>query len=518
MFSGRMTVSASNGGNMKIKKLPVILFPALILACLAASCPSENSDEKLYSINITSMSGGSVTSNYECAKKNTKVRLTVRPDAGYKYSEGTLKVNNSADALTDIGTTVSGDSRYTFAMPGRNVSVHCNFLPIAAPSGNFAIFSGSMEGGVVEMSHSYAAYNTLITLTVKPEPGFIWTKNALKVNSPAGGGEVELTANGYDSQGYAKWTFRMPGADAAVTCNFEPMDVYSSKNFDASLCTFYDKFEGTSLDLTKWGYQNGSGAEYGVSGWGNDEAQYYFTGNVVVADGKLQIIAKKETRGGRQYTSGKIVTANSRGQPSLGEPSAGAGKKFSQAFGRFEAKIRLTKAEPGMWPAFWMMPVSNTYGGWPRSGEIDIMEMKGRLPTKASSTVHFRARYGEWEGNQYRGAEHTFLNGRDLTDWHIYGVHWTQDEIIFLIDGLQHRRIARSDWNTAFYSFASAPFDRDFHLILNLAVGGQFDGGRLPEDDELPIAMEVEWVRAYTPENNPWGILGAVPGTHVRNY
>jgi beta-glucanase (GH16 family) len=143
---------------------------------------------------------------------------------------------------------------------------------------------------------------------------------------------------------------------------------YASKNFDASLCSFVDKFEGNKLDLTKWGYQNGNGSQYGINGWGNNERQAYATENVVVENGTLRLIAKAEKKYDRDYTSGKIVTANSRGNASIGEPEEGKGTKFAQKYGRFEAKIRLVTPVKGLWPAFWMMPVNNTYGGWPRSG------------------------------------------------------------------------------------------------------------------------------------------------------
>ena len=285
---------------------------------------------------------------------------------------------------------------------------------------------------------------------------------------------------------------------------------YASKDFDASVCSFVDKFEGDKLDLTKWGFQNGDGSQYGIAGWGNNERQAYATENVTVQDGTLRITAKAERKYGKDFTSGKIVTANSRGEGSIGEPADGRGTKFAQTYGRFEAKIRFSKTARGLWPAFWMMPDYGTYGGWPRSGEIDIMEIAGYEPNKASSAMHVKPPGDGWQ-SKFLGASHTFEEGKTYADWHVYGLVWTPEEIIFLIDGLETRRIERSQWNTPWYAAngfdkPGAPFDHKMHLALNLALdSGQWkQGNSLQGGAELPVTMEVEWVRAYTMEKDPW--------------
>ena len=285
---------------------------------------------------------------------------------------------------------------------------------------------------------------------------------------------------------------------------------YASKAFDTSVTSFFDKFDGNRLDLTKWGYQNGNGTQYGIPGWGNDERQAYAAENVVIENGTLKIIAKKERKHDRDYTSGKIVTANSRGDATLGEPAEGKGTKFAQTYGRFEAKIRLSKPLKGLWPAFWMMPDKATYGGWPRSGEIDIMEISGADSGHASSAVHVKPAGDGWHSS-YAGVSHTFEEGKTYTDWHVYGVVWTPEEVIFLVDGYETRRVERRWWNTPWYAAngfenKGAPLNHDMHLALNLAL----DSGRwkrenaLQPDADLPVYMEVEWVRAYTLEKDPW--------------
>jgi len=309
-----------------------------------------------------------------------------------------------------------------------------------------------------------------------------------------------------------------------ITVNAAFSTDYFSDNFDPALCSFYDKFDGNTLDETKWAYQNGNGNEYGLWGWGNEEKQSYQSANAVVENGILRLEAKRVSTpvNGMNYTSAKLVTYDSG---YAGKPDK---HTFSQKYGRFEAKIRLSKAEPGMWPAFWMMPKDSSYGVWPRSGELDIMEMKGTKPHEASSTIHIQQTWGHY----YRGAEHTFMDNGTFTDWHVYGMHWTADEVLFLIDGMQHLRIPRiggnsgggpnGQWNTSYYqqshSSTTAPFDQKFFIILNLAIGGNYDGGQMPNDAHLPVALEIDWVRVYTVENNPWQITETVPPNLVHTY
>ncbi|MBO5388642.1 MAG: glycoside hydrolase family 16 protein, partial [Lachnospiraceae bacterium] len=123
---------------------------------------------------------------------------------------------------------------------------------------------------------------------------------------------------------------------------------------------FADEFDGNSLDTNIWSYQNGTGAEYGLNGWGNEEEQYYTSDNLSVGDGTLTIEAKKESIGGKTYTSSRIR--------SLAEGNQG----FSTTYGRIEAKIKMPAGD-GIWPAFWMLPSTDDYGTWASSGEIDIM-------------------------------------------------------------------------------------------------------------------------------------------------
>ncbi len=245
-----------------------------------------------------------------------------------------------------------------------------------------------------------------------------------------------------------------------------------------------DEFDGDTLDRTKWDYQYGNGGEYGNSGWGNNEWEFYLDReeNIRVEDGKLIITAMKE---GNVYTSARIRTITNGGKV-----------LFSTTYGRIEAAIKCPTGE-GIWPAFWMLPVdSSIYGTWAASGEIDIMEAKGRLPGQFSCAAHYGA---SWPKNVYSGQEYVFEEGTDITDFHLYSVEWEPDEIRWYVDNECYYTL--TDW----YSKDSggndypegAPFDVPFYILLNMAIGGNFDPEADTKNTEFPVDMEVDYVRVY---------------------
>lgn len=247
-----------------------------------------------------------------------------------------------------------------------------------------------------------------------------------------------------------------------------------------------DEFDGSSLDMTKWSYQTGTkDTEYGGSNnnyWGNNEQQYYNEENVAVSDGCLNITAKREKKGDRDFTSGRITT---RG-------------KFTQVYGYFEARIK-APAIDGMWPAFWMLPQptntsssTNIYGGWPANGEIDIMEIKGRLGNRVDTTLHFG---DTWQSEDTAGT--TTVLSSDVDEWHTYAVEWTEKFIAFIVDDGEVYRVDSTRWWTSASEKESAPFDQPFYMLLNLAVGGNYDGGIMPPASFTSATMSVDYVRVY---------------------
>lgn len=234
-----------------------------------------------------------------------------------------------------------------------------------------------------------------------------------------------------------------------------------------------DEFAGTNLDESTWSYQIGNGDW----GWGNGESEYYTSDNDTVTDGNLLISAKKEVMGGQAYTSSRIRTKG----------------KVSTTYGYVEGRIKLPAVQ-GLWPAFWMMPEGAYSGlGWPGAGEIDIMENRGRVSNITSGALHY-ASDGLGNTHTYKTAEH---QTDSIENWHVYAVLWTAESISWYVDGASFLTVSRSTWNAGYATGDSAPFKAPFYIILNLAVGGQFDGNRLPPSGFEEASMAVDYVRIY---------------------
>ncbi|WP_249414156.1 carbohydrate binding domain-containing protein [Alteribacter keqinensis] len=256
---------------------------------------------------------------------------------------------------------------------------------------------------------------------------------------------------------------------------------------DDWMLTWEDQFEGDELDPDKWTIDTGNGFYDAngswVPGWGNEELQSYQEDNVKVEDGKLILEGREETvtdeTGTYEYTSGKV---HSQG-------------KFSQKYGKFEAKMALPEGQ-GYWPAFWMMPEDDVYGGWAASGEIDIMEAAGGRPDHIGGAIHYGA---EWPNNTYTAKDYYFPDGTDITDFNVYSVEWEPGEIRWYVNGELYQTL--NNWSTtgagnpAKFSYP-APFDQEFYLILNLAVGGWY-GGDPDHTTDFPGEVVIDYVKAY---------------------
>ncbi len=210
-----------------------------------------------------------------------------------------------------------------------------------------------------------------------------------------------------------------------------------------------------------WVYNIGTGD----NGWGNGESQFYTDrlDNVVVEDGMLNITARRENFSGSEYTSGRIFTQD----------------KFEFTFGRVEIRAKLPTGG-GTWPALWMLGADIDTNPWPAAGEMDIMEHVGNSQDEIFSTLHFPGASG---GNAMGSS--TIIPGVS-NDFHIYSIDWTEENMIFSIDG------------TPFYVFNNSPnlpFDKDFFLIFNVAMGGTF-GGNI-DTAFTESTMSVDYVRVY---------------------
>lgn len=235
-----------------------------------------------------------------------------------------------------------------------------------------------------------------------------------------------------------------------------------------------DEFSGAAIDNSKWGYDIGTGAAQGLWGWGNGELQYYtdHTDNARLENGHLIIAALEENFAGSSYTSARMVTRD----------------KFSQTYGKFEARIDLPTGQ-GIWPAFWMLRENNP---WP--GEIDIMEIVGNAPGSCHGTAH----WGE-VGSVVSSGGVAYS-----TDWtttfHTYTVEWWPDHIRWSVDGQVYFELDRTQVSPA----NPWLFAEDYHMLLNVAVGGMWPGS--PDASTVfPQEMVVDWVRVYehVPEPQP---------------
>lgn len=263
-----------------------------------------------------------------------------------------------------------------------------------------------------------------------------------------------------------------------VTLRNDDTKVYfNNSGFDAPTSypgytlAWSDEFNGNSLATDTWSNESGDGCP-GLCGWGNNELQYYTAppNNLFFQDGKMLIEAKAESYAGKNYTSSRIKTQN----------------KKSFKFGRIDIRAILPKGK-GLWPAFWLLPQDNVFGGWPRSGEIDMMEQVGHEPSKVSGTLHF----GPGPGSIWISRSHTLSSGNFNDQFHVFSLEWKADEIKWIVDGTVYATISKADLNGNNY-----PFNEKFYFIINLAIGGNLPGS--PDASTVfPQWLIVDYIRVY---------------------
>ena len=232
-----------------------------------------------------------------------------------------------------------------------------------------------------------------------------------------------------------------------------------------------EEFDYTGFpDSTKWSYDT----EGNVYQWGNNEAQYYTSGrkeNAWVSDGVLRITALKEPMEGRSYTSARLITKG----------------KGDWLYGRFEIRAKLPTGR-GTWPAIWMLPTDWEYGDWPKSGEIDIMENMGSDPDTIVGSSHTE---------KYNHAIGTQKNAKiACTDcykaFHVYALEWEEDEYRLYVDDQLYFTFKNEGTGYEVW-----PYDKRFHILLNLAIGGNWGGQKGIDDSLFPHVFEIDYVRVY---------------------
>lgn len=233
-----------------------------------------------------------------------------------------------------------------------------------------------------------------------------------------------------------------------------------------------DEFNSGALNAANWTVEGGDGCP-NICGWGNNELEYY-TGrpeNLFFQDGNLVIEARPESFNGKNYTSSKIVSR---------------GKRVFK-FGRVDIRAKLPRGK-GIWPALWMLPQNNVFGGWPTSGEIDIMEMVGHEASRVYGTLHF----GPGPGSTTISRGYSLPGGAIFNDeYHVFSMEWKLDQIKFYVDNILFSTVNKPDIGSATW-----PFNEDFFFIFNLAVGGNWPGS--PDaTTTFPQWMVVDYVRVY---------------------
>ncbi|HEY6915853.1 MAG TPA: glycoside hydrolase family 16 protein [Paludibacter sp.] len=232
-----------------------------------------------------------------------------------------------------------------------------------------------------------------------------------------------------------------------------------------------DEFDYIGLpDPVKWSFETAGNK----TGWGNNEDQHYTdkdSTNAWVSNGVLTITARKVKMGRKKYTSARL---NSQG-------------KGDWLYGRFEVRAKLPTGR-GTWPAIWMLSTDWAYGGWPESGELDIMENVGFMPDTLVFSAHTKA---------YNHIMHTQKTKRILyygtsDAYHVYAMEWEKEQIRFYVDDYLTLTV-----NNEHKTFAEWPFDRPFHLILNLAIGGFWGGEKGIDNSIFPCRFDIDYVRVY---------------------
>jgi len=241
---------------------------------------------------------------------------------------------------------------------------------------------------------------------------------------------------------------------------------YTPAEYVSMTKVWSDEFDGTALDMNNWTYELGDGCDAGLCGWGNNELENYTSDatNLSLANGMMTITATEQ---GGVFNSARIITKG----------------KHEFTFGRIDIRAKLPEGQ-GIWPAIWMLGANIDQVGWPASGEIDIMELIGNLPSTVHGTVHYD------DGGYKTTTGASSLDFQKFSDkFHVFSIVWTKDKITWYVDNKSYKSFSRSD-NGGY------PFNSPFFFIMNVAVGGNWPGS--PDSTTVfPQKMIVDYVRVF---------------------
>lgn len=241
-----------------------------------------------------------------------------------------------------------------------------------------------------------------------------------------------------------------------------------------------EEFDGPAIDLSTWTFEIGNGHANGIPGWGNQELQFYTSdpGNAHIEDGVLVITARKEQRSDRtgtyEYTSARMQTKG----------------KVSVKYGQIEVRAKLPDGQ-GIWPAVWMLGADIDQVGWPRSGEIDIIELVGNRPGTVHGTVHGPRSAGKGVGGSF-----TLPGDRRFSDeFHIFGLEWRSNGLTWTVDGEPYFILSKNRM-ISMYGPDEWVFDKEYFFVVNLAVGGLWPGSP-DHTTTFPKRLEIDYIRVY---------------------
>ena len=289
------------------------------------------------------------------------------------------------------------------------------------------------------------------------------------------------------SGGVSFWYYgRNTNKDIVLSLDNNPAITTDPSTWSLVWSDEFDGRPGTAPNANVWGQEVGDGTVNGIPGWGNSELEYYTGGtNNVATDGLGNLnLTVKEADGSLicyygpcEYTSARLLTKN----------------RFEVAYGRVEARVKVPTGS-GLWPAFWMLGTDIDQVNWPQTGEIDIMEVVGRLPNEVFGTLH---------GPGYSGGQ-SYGKVLDLgkpvaDDYHVFAVEWQPDQITWLLDGVPFFTATSDD---AFLQGKQWVFNHPFFILMNVAVGGNF-GGQVGSETTFPQTMSVDYVRLYQTQPAP---------------
>lgn len=286
----------------------------------------------------------------------------------------------------------------------------------------------------------------------------------------SGNYQIEVRAHGANGRYLRKDVyFSIVISDEIVTVDMGYSSPLAYEGYDL---VWHDEFEGSSINPDYWVFETGDGCP-NLCGWGNNEWQYYRQENAWIDQDEnvLTIEARRENFGNSQYTSTRMKTQ---------------GKKSFQ-YGRIDIRALLPKGQ-GIWPALWMLGDDITSVGWPKCGEIDIMEMIGG--SGRENTTHGTLHWDN-NGHNHTGGSYTLSSGTFGSEYHVFSILWDENSIQWLVNDVPFHEIDITPSHMT-------EFHQEFFLLFNVAVGGNWPG--YPDETTVfPQQMKVDYVRVFQP-------------------